>query len=387
MAERRPSLMEPRIETLMGKVDSKFTLVTLAAMRAREINDYYNQLGEGLGRIVPPQVTSVSRKPLSIALEEVVGGKIVFERIEPRRGGRRSAARRGRRPRAPTPPPERGRRAAGAARARVRCPESSSASAAASPRTRRSRSAAGSSTPACTSRRSSPTARSVRRRARRSPRSRPNPRAPRCSAAPEPIPHTRLGQTADLDRRRARDRQAARQVRGRHLRRPAHRDPARDARAGARVPGDAHRDVGAPGGAGEPRDAARAAACTCSPPEEGRLAGGDVGAGRLADPERDRRPPRSALLAARAVRSPGARCSSPPAAPARRSTRSASSATARRGRWATRWPTSRPRAGRAGRARHHRGAAGRRRRRGRRGRERRGDARRGHGRAPRAPTS
>ena len=71
MAERRPSLMEPRIETLMSKVDSKFTLVTLAAMRAREINDYYNQLGEGLDRMLPPQVTSVSRKPLSIALEEI----------------------------------------------------------------------------------------------------------------------------------------------------------------------------------------------------------------------------------------------------------------------------------------------------------------------------
>ena len=83
MAERRPSLMEPRIETLMSKVDSKFTLVTLAAMRAREINDYYNQLGEGLGRIVPPQVTSVSRKPLSIALEEVEAGKIVYERVDP----------------------------------------------------------------------------------------------------------------------------------------------------------------------------------------------------------------------------------------------------------------------------------------------------------------
>src|SRR5437763_8666494 len=82
MAERRPSLMNPRIEQLMGRVDSKFTLVTLAAMRAREINDYYNQLGEGLGRIVPPQVTSVSRKPLSIALEEISANKIVYERIE-----------------------------------------------------------------------------------------------------------------------------------------------------------------------------------------------------------------------------------------------------------------------------------------------------------------
>ncbi|MGZ6928601.1 MAG: DNA-directed RNA polymerase subunit omega [Acidimicrobiia bacterium] len=77
MAERRASLTEPRIERLLDKVDSKFTLVTLAARRAREINDYYNHLGEGLGKIVPPQVTSVSRKPLSSALEEIEAGKIV----------------------------------------------------------------------------------------------------------------------------------------------------------------------------------------------------------------------------------------------------------------------------------------------------------------------
>src|SRR6478672_3882705 len=83
MADRRASLMDPRIEQLMAKVDSKFTLVTLSSMRAREINDYYNQLGEGLGQIVPPQVTSVSRKPLSIAMEEVAADKITYERIEP----------------------------------------------------------------------------------------------------------------------------------------------------------------------------------------------------------------------------------------------------------------------------------------------------------------
>ena len=79
MAERRASLMEPRMEELLDKVDSKFTLVTLSAMRAREINDYYNQLGEGLGRIVPPQVTSKARKPLSIAMEEIEVGKIKGE--------------------------------------------------------------------------------------------------------------------------------------------------------------------------------------------------------------------------------------------------------------------------------------------------------------------
>jgi len=77
MADRRASLMDPRLESLLAREDSKFTLVTLAARRAREINDYYNQLGEGLGKIVPPQVTSVSRKPLSIALEEIDEGKIV----------------------------------------------------------------------------------------------------------------------------------------------------------------------------------------------------------------------------------------------------------------------------------------------------------------------
>ena len=83
MPEHRASLMEPRIEDLMEHVDSKFTLVILASKRAREINDYYNQLGEGLGRIVPPQVTSVSRKPLSIALEEVEAGKIVYRKVVP----------------------------------------------------------------------------------------------------------------------------------------------------------------------------------------------------------------------------------------------------------------------------------------------------------------
>src|SRR5579864_6626880 len=76
-AVRPPSMMEPPIEELLKRVDSKFTLVSLAAKRARQINSYFNQLGEGLGAIVPPQVTSMSRKSLSISLEEVVQDKIV----------------------------------------------------------------------------------------------------------------------------------------------------------------------------------------------------------------------------------------------------------------------------------------------------------------------
>jgi DNA-directed RNA polymerase subunit omega len=80
MAERRPTMMDPPVERLLDRVDSKFTLVTLAAKRGRQINSYFNQLGEGLGTIVPPQVASVSRKPLSISLEEVAAGKITYHR-------------------------------------------------------------------------------------------------------------------------------------------------------------------------------------------------------------------------------------------------------------------------------------------------------------------
>jgi DNA-directed RNA polymerase subunit omega len=73
-------MMNPSIEELFARAGSKFSLVTLSAMRARQINAYFNQLGEGLGAVVPPQVTSVARKPLSIAFEEIAGDKIVMVR-------------------------------------------------------------------------------------------------------------------------------------------------------------------------------------------------------------------------------------------------------------------------------------------------------------------
>ncbi|MDG2904165.1 MAG: DNA-directed RNA polymerase subunit omega, partial [Acidimicrobiales bacterium] len=71
------TLVNPEIEGLLAKTDSKFRLVILASRRARQITSYFGQLGEGLGASVPPQVTSTSRKPLSIALEEVAVDKIV----------------------------------------------------------------------------------------------------------------------------------------------------------------------------------------------------------------------------------------------------------------------------------------------------------------------
>ena len=83
MPQRRSTLMDPPVEDLLDKVDSKFTLVALSAKRARQINSYYNQLGEGLGFVVPPQVTSVSGKPLTIAFEEIAASKATYHRLEP----------------------------------------------------------------------------------------------------------------------------------------------------------------------------------------------------------------------------------------------------------------------------------------------------------------
>ena len=77
MAWQHDTMMNPPIEGLLERADSKFRLVTLGARRARQINSYFGQLGDGLGTIVPPQVNSVARKPLSIAFEEISADKIV----------------------------------------------------------------------------------------------------------------------------------------------------------------------------------------------------------------------------------------------------------------------------------------------------------------------
>ena len=69
-------MINPPSEAVLEQAGNRFTLVVLAARRARQINAYFNQLGEGLGTYAPPQVTSLSRKPLSISLEEIAAGKV-----------------------------------------------------------------------------------------------------------------------------------------------------------------------------------------------------------------------------------------------------------------------------------------------------------------------
>jgi DNA-directed RNA polymerase subunit omega len=76
-------IINPPIDELLEIVDSKYRLVILAAKRARQINAYYSQLGEGLLEFVGPLVeTRVQEKPLSIALREASEGLLKVEQTE-----------------------------------------------------------------------------------------------------------------------------------------------------------------------------------------------------------------------------------------------------------------------------------------------------------------
>jgi DNA-directed RNA polymerase subunit omega len=70
----------PRIDELLPHAgNSRYSLTVIAAKRARQINNYYNSLGEGLfDEFPPPLVTSRSKNLLTIAFEEIAEGKIDF---------------------------------------------------------------------------------------------------------------------------------------------------------------------------------------------------------------------------------------------------------------------------------------------------------------------
>ncbi len=77
-------ITNPPIDGLLEKVDSKYRLVLFAAKRARQINAYYSQLGEGLLENVGPLVeTGVQEKPLSIALREIESGVLQCTEFDP----------------------------------------------------------------------------------------------------------------------------------------------------------------------------------------------------------------------------------------------------------------------------------------------------------------
>ena len=72
----RGIMIKPPIEELLEQTPGRFALVIASARRAKDINSYFNQLGEGIGAFIPPQVQSLSRKPLTVAFEEIADGKV-----------------------------------------------------------------------------------------------------------------------------------------------------------------------------------------------------------------------------------------------------------------------------------------------------------------------
>lgn len=77
----------PRIDELLEHSgESRYALAIIAAKRARQINNYYNSLGEGLllddrgpvEEFTPPLITTRSKNLLTIALQEIADGRIGY---------------------------------------------------------------------------------------------------------------------------------------------------------------------------------------------------------------------------------------------------------------------------------------------------------------------
>ena len=73
-------MIYPRVDDLLTHVDSRYALVIISAKRARQINNYHHQLGEGtFDEFAPPLIESRSKNYLTMALEEISEGKIVYD--------------------------------------------------------------------------------------------------------------------------------------------------------------------------------------------------------------------------------------------------------------------------------------------------------------------
>lgn len=64
-------MIYPSIDDLLSKVDSRYSLVILAAKRARQLREMQSSMEEGL-----------TLKEVSAALEEIAIGQVTFERTK-----------------------------------------------------------------------------------------------------------------------------------------------------------------------------------------------------------------------------------------------------------------------------------------------------------------
>ena len=73
-------MIHPRIDQLLENCDSRYALVIVAAKRARQINNYHHQLGEGtFDEFAPPLIESRSKNYLTMSLEEISEAKITYD--------------------------------------------------------------------------------------------------------------------------------------------------------------------------------------------------------------------------------------------------------------------------------------------------------------------
>ena len=69
--QTRSSMIEPSLNSLLEKVDNRFTLVVEAAKRARQLVDGANKLTKNL-----------SEKPVTVAINEINEDKITYIRTK-----------------------------------------------------------------------------------------------------------------------------------------------------------------------------------------------------------------------------------------------------------------------------------------------------------------
>jgi DNA-directed RNA polymerase subunit omega len=73
-------MIKPRVDKLLDRADSHYSVVVVAAKRARQLNSYYRALGEGsYEEFTPPMVDTPSGNYLTISLEEFAAGKIDYK--------------------------------------------------------------------------------------------------------------------------------------------------------------------------------------------------------------------------------------------------------------------------------------------------------------------
>jgi DNA-directed RNA polymerase subunit omega len=84
MADKNSGIIDPPIDDLLAKVDSKYQLVIFASKRARQINDYYADLHEGslFDNVGPLVDSTIDDKPLSVALHEINDDKLVLTPLD-----------------------------------------------------------------------------------------------------------------------------------------------------------------------------------------------------------------------------------------------------------------------------------------------------------------